>query len=925
MNPDNLTMSSLSICSVTFEHHRAGFGIGQLRPRISWQFAGGGDLRNWVQESYEIQVGRHDGIQPSRTYRVEGSDSVLVPWPAEALRSRESAWVKVRARGKHTDTDGKIAAKDTGWSDSYTVEAALLDKADWTAKLTTSALLPDLREPAAPLLFRKVWRLPEGAASIAKARLYITAHGAYRAYFNGQRIGDEEMAPGWTSYGHRLLYQTFDVTAALDASKPNTIGVEVAAGWFAGRLGGRGGKRWRYGDRLAFLAQLEVVYEDGGTCRLNSDNTWKSDTSATLTSEIYDGEEYDSRKEQIGWNSDAGFDDEAWAETEELEFPPAKLLAPDIPPVREVEQVAPIKVFKSPSGKTLVDFGQNLVGKLQLRLPKSTATNNLDGHVLTLKHAEVLERSELGTRPLRLAKATDTVVLSAKAPAEWSPKYTFHGFRYAQIDGWPSDDGMPGSDDIRALVLTSEMKRTGWFSCSEKEINQLHENVIWSVKGNFFSVPTDCPQRDERQGWTGDIQVFSPSANYMYNTRGFLVNWLEDVAAEQLVPDRKGVPPLVVPNVHEHPNPPGPQCVWHDVTVLTPWDLYQSSGDLEILRRQYPSMKAWVDQGIARGPNGLWDQNVWQYGDWLDPAAPPSEPGNGRTDSLLIADAYLVRVLETISKISSLLGEKGDADRYRADAARVKSTFRQEYITPSGLLVGDTQAGLALALAFGLFDEEEHVRKAASRLSHLVHVNKYRISTGFAGTPVVTHALSATGNHQLAYRMLLEKECPSWLYPIAMGATTIWERWDSMLPDGSINPGQMTSFNHYALGSVANWLHAVVGGVSPSTPGWRTIRVKPMPGGTLTSADVAYEGPYGRIECSWHISEAGDTFNMTLAVPPNSEAVVTLPSQWAEAQGDGPEKSSKVGSGRHHFSCPYKPAQWPPKPEFARSTFRLTA
>jgi alpha-L-rhamnosidase len=334
-------------------------------------------------------------------------------------------------------------------------------------------------------------------------------------------------------------------------------------------------------------------------------------------------------------------------------------------------------------------------------------------------------------------------------------------------------------------------------------------------------------------------------------------------------------------------------------------------------------MKAWVDEGIPRGPNGLWDQNVWQFGDWLDPAAPPSEPANGRTDSTLVADAYLVRVLETIAKVSSLLGETKDMDRYQKDASSARKAFGREYITPSGLLVGDTQTSHALAISFGLFDDKDHVAKSSGRLSHLVHAAKYRIATGFVGTPLITHALSDTGHYQLAYRMLLEKSCPSWLYPITMGATTIWERWDSMLPDGSINPGKMTSFNHYALGSVANWLHKNVGGISPQTPGWQTIRVRPLPGGTITSAKVAYESPYGRIECSWKISEMNDTFSMTLIVPPNSKAVVILPSDWKETQQDGEEKSSLIGSGRHQFSCPYKPAKWPPEPEFARSTFHL--
>lgn len=916
-------MDSLSISSVTFEHHRTGFGLGHSRPRISWRFAQHGDLKNWVQKSYEIQLGRQDNVQ-AKTYSVESSESVLVPWPAGDLGSRQSAWVKVRSHGKITNADGKVFPKSTPWSDAYTVEVALLSKADWTAKLTTSSLLHNNEEPAEPLLFRRVFRLPEDVRIIEKARLYITAHGIYEAFLNGQRIGDEEMAPGWTSYSNRLLYQTFDVTTNLHLSKYNTLGVEVAAGWFAGRLGGRGGRRWRYGNRLAFLAQLEIVYNKGLSYSLNSDNRWKFHRSPRLSSDIYDGEYYDSRKEQVGWNSDASFDDQTWANTEELEFPSEMLLARDIPPVREVQRVSPKNVFRSASGKTLVDFGQNLVGKLQVRLPNSTATTEFDGHILTFKHAEVLERNELGTRPLRLAKATDTVVLSSKAPAQWCPKFTFHGFRYAQVDGWPINNGMAGSDDITALVLTSDMERTGWFSCSEGLINQLHENIVWSVKGNFFSLPTDCPQRDERQGWTGDIQVFSPSANYIYNTRGFLGNWLEDVAAEQLTPDRNGVPGLIVPNIHDRPNPPGPQSVWHDVTVLTPWDLYMSSGDLEILRRQYPSMKAWVDKGLPRGPNGLWDQNIWQYGDWLDPAAPPSEPGNGRTDSHLIADAYLFRVLETISKVSSLLGEDEDAIKYGSDARSVKNTFKQEYVTPSGLLVADTQAGLALAIVFGLLEESGHLKRSGSRLSHLVHVNEYRISTGFAGTPVINHALTISGNYQLAYRMLLEKACPSWLYPITMGATTMWERWDSMLPDGSINPGQMTSFNHYALGSVANWMHTIIGGISPLTPGWHKIKVKPMPGGTLTSAEAAYEGPYGQIKCSWSIDDIHGTFSMSIIIPPNSTAVLTLPSEWAEAQEDGVEKSTEIGSGEHHFTCLYRPAEWPPKPEFARSTFHLT-
>jgi alpha-L-rhamnosidase len=826
--------------------------------------------------------------------------------------------VKVRSHGTTKDQAGNIAKESTDWSNPATVEAALLEHGDWTARLTTSTVIPSKSEPIRPILFRKVFTTPEHQAKISSARLHITAHGVYEAFINGQRIGDEEMAPGWTSYKHRLVYRMFDVAQSLLAGKPNVIGIEVAEGWFAGHLGMEEARCF-YGDRIAILAQLEVTFENGSKYTLGSDGAWKSYYSPRTRSEIYNGEDYDSGQEQNGWNSDPDFNESSWLRTVELTFPSASIVATDSPPVRKMEEIAPIKIFRSKSGKTLLDFGQNLVGKLQVCLPLAP----LEGHQISFSHAEVLERDELGTRPLRGAKPIDTVTLSKHQPKIWSPKFTFHGFRYVQIDGWPTDSGLPAGDDVTALVLYSDMARTGWFSCSEPLINKLHENVCWSMKGNFFSLPTDCPQRDERLGWTGDLQVFCPSASFIFDTKGFLGSWLDDVALEQMEEGRNGVPGLVVPDIFEKPNPPGPQCAWHDVTVLTPWDLYNSSGDQGFLRKQYASMKAWVDKGIMRGPNGLWDKNNWQYGDWLDPAAPPSEPGQGRTDSLIVGDAYLVRVLETISKVSLLLGEKEDAETYSKDALRVRQAFQYEYTTPSGLLVGDTQTALSLALCFGLYNRKDHVIQAASRLCHLVHSSRYRIATGFAGTPLITHALSDTGNHQLAYRMLLEKSCPSWLYPITMGATTIWERWDSMLPDGSINPGDMTSFNHYALGSVANWLHKNVAGISPLEPGWRTIKVRPVPGGTITSANAAYESPYGRVESSWKINDAGDTFTLEVTVPPNSEAVVILPSEWNNLADDTEEKGARIGSGKYTFSCPYVAAEWPPKAEFARSTFRL--
>ncbi|KAJ6785286.1 hypothetical protein PWT90_01086 [Aphanocladium album] len=904
-------MTAIKIYPPTFEHGSDGFGTNHKKPRISWSFAGDNIVTDWHQSSYEIQIAH--GHEKPTTYHLEGSQSVLVPWPSRALASRESAWVKVRSHGRGVAPDGAPAKQSTEWSVAVTLEAALLDKSDWTAKMITPATKQDPTAPIRPMLFRRAFSLPGNTSGIKKARLYSTAHGVYKALLNGVRIGSEEMAPGWTSYRHRLLYQVFDVTTALRPIAVNVIGFEVAEGWFAGRLG-FDNRRCLYGDRLAFLAQLEVAFQDGETYTLESNGEWMCYPSPITRSEIYDGEDYDARKERTGWVSDVEFNQDDWEATEEIAFPSAALIAAELPPVRIMDTTKPVKIFKSRSGKTLVDFGQNIVGKLQVRLPPAPAA----GHKLSFSHAEVLEREELGTRPLRDAKPIDNVFLSSSQPKLWSPQFTFHGFRYVQIDGWPADE-MPSHDDITALVMHSDMKRIGWFSCSEPLVNKLHENTVWSLKGNFLSIPTDCPQRDERLGWTGDIQVFTPSASFLYNVNSFLNSWLDDMTSEQL--EAGGVPGLVVPNIFDKPTPPGPQCAWHDVAVLTPWDLYNSSGDVAILRRQYNSMKAWVDQGIPRGANGLWDQDVWQYGDWLDPSAPPDQPGNGSTDSHLVADAHLVHVLETMYTVSSLLGEVDDASRYAEEASKTKKLFQSEYITPSGLVVGDTTTAYSLAIMFGLLDGTGQLRKSGSRLSHLVHNADYRISTGFVGTPLITHALTRTGNAQVAYRMLLEKACPSWLYPISMGATTIWERWDSMLPDGSINPGTMTSFNHYALGSVVDWLHKTVGGISPAEPGWKKILVQPVPGGTLTSANVAYDGPYGRIECAWGISQ-DRTFSLSVVVPPNCTAVVILPSTCAGV-ADRTEEGVVVGSGAHAFSCKYDVQDWPPTPDFARSTFRL--
>ncbi|GAB1192192.1 hypothetical protein APSETT444_001377 [Aspergillus pseudonomiae] len=811
-------ISRLAIAPPSAEQHPTGFGVGNATPRLSWRFLNTNEdcPLGWEQTSYEIQIGRSQD-SPIETYEVASNKSVLVPWPSSPLQSRESVQVRVRAHGTCIE---KTQAEPTNWSPWSTIECALLHRDDWKGLPIASLEAPPHDTPLRPVRFRKFFHI-SGTDTISRARLYITSLGVYRAFINGQVVGDQCMAPGWTSYRHRLNYQVFDVAALLNRSGPNVIAVEVGEGWYATRLGFRGGRRKLYGDKLALLAQLEVQSEQDKSFSLATDSTWTCHPSAILRSELYDGEVYDAREENPNWNSALESIDSSWNPVQELQFPSATLVAPEAPPVRVTEEVKAVEVLRTPSGKTVVDFGQNLVGRLRVR-----CINKHEGEKVTFTHAEVLEH--------------------------------------------------------------------------------------------------DCPQRDERLGWTGDIQVFCPSANFLYNTAGMLGHWLEDVAAEQLKDGNGCVPPFVVPNVISEELWPHqvPQAIWDDVVILTPWTLYLSYGDADILRRQYPSMLAWIDRGIKRGPNGLWDPQVWQLGDWLDPTAPPVEPGDARTNGTLVADAYLVHVTSVMAQISEALGETADATRFQADSNRLKATFQEKYIAPSGLLVGDTQTALSLALMYDLHSTTDQAIEAANRLVLQVRQAKFRVATGFAGTPIIAHALTKTGHHQIAYRMLLEKSRPSWMYPITMGATTIWERWDSMLPDGSINPGEMTSFNHYALGSIINWLHYSVAGVCPIAPGWKQFRVEPIPGGSIDSAEVAYDTPYGRIECRWAFDKTEDRFSLDLLVPPNSRALVILPSEerWEKRvylKADD-EDGTWIGSGHHQFSCRWSVeshrGDWPPKP-----------
>ncbi|WP_404195768.1 family 78 glycoside hydrolase catalytic domain [Streptomyces tauricus] len=723
-------------------------------------------------------------------------------------------------------------------------------------------------------------------AAVRSARLLVTALGVYELELNGCVVGDHVLAPGWTSYRHRHRYQTFDVTALVQEGR-NAWGAHLADGWYRGLLGFNGGTRDIYGERTGLLAELRVEYIDGAADTFTTGDGWRWSSGPVLSCGLYEGEVYDARRERTRF-SEAGFDDSAWQPVEVLEFDTAVLFPAASPPVRRTEYVSPVAVTTSPTGRTVLDFGQNLVGRLRIRVRGEA------GRTVTLRHAEVLQDGDLCTRPLRHATATDRYTLRGDpAGEEWEPRFTFHGFRYADVEGWPGD---LDPADVTAVVVHSDLRRTGWFSCSDSSLNRLHENVVWGMRGNFVDVPTDCPQRDERLGWTGDVQVFAPTAGFLYDVRDFLRSWLRDLAADQSA-DEQGIPPVFSPDIPviiPVPVPPGnpPMAGWCDAAVIVPWVLYERYGDTEVLRAQYPSMRAWVDavDRIA-GPGRVWGEG-FQFGDWLDPSAPADDPGRAMTSSSLVATAYYAHSARLLADTAEVLDDRADAARYRALSDAVRDAFRARFHTGGGHLTEETQTANALVLRFRLLEDDAERAAAGRRLAELVAEGGHRIGTGFLGTPLVCDALTDTGHVDTAYELLAQRECPSWLYQVDMDATTVWERWDSMLPDGDINPGEMTSFNHYALGAVADWMHRTVAGLAPAGPGYRRLLVRPRPGGGLTWARAEHDSPYGRIETGWQIT--GGKLLVDLLVPPDVTALVNLPGM----------EDVEVGPGRHSFHTP---------------------
>ena len=852
-------------------------GIDVARPRLSWKITA--DERGWVQSAYRLQVAASAAdLAAARepvwdSGKVASSESVHREYAGPPLRSSGRYHWRVRV------WDG--ADRASAWSDAAFWEMGLLDAADWQVDWITPAWEDDLSiSPPAPML-RGTF---EAARAIRSARAYVTSLGLYEMAVNGRRVGDALFTPGWTAYRHRIQYQTYDVTEHLRQGV-NAVGVTLGDGWYRGVIG-FAQQRGFYGDRLGLLAQIRIEYDDGTVEIVGSSGDWRAtDEGPVRMSDIYMGEVYDARREQPDW-TEPGYDDSAWQPVALLDPPGIDVIAPAGPPVRRIDEILPVEILRTPNGDTVVDLGQNMVGWVKLTV--DAATGGVDaGRRIVLRHAEVLDaEGNFYTENLRAAtQRVEYVLTGEEARTEFEPHFTFQGFRYVAIEGYPGELTL---DDLRGVVIHSDMAVTGEFEVSDPRLNQLQHNILWGQKGNFLDVPTDCPQRDERMGWTGDAQAFCRTATFNMEVAPFFTKWLGDLAADQYA---NGSIPFVVPDVLTNGDSGAGATGWADAGVIVPWTIYLAYGDVRILEAQYDSMRAWVAFMRERAGDDLVWTGDFHFGDWLayattDPGYPGATTG---TDG--IATAFFAHSTGLLARIAGILGREDAAREYADLRERVAAAYRREFVTSTGRVAENTQTAYVLALHFDLLPETQRAG-AARRLVENIRTHDTHLTTGFLGTPYLTHVLTRFGYLDVAYDLLLQDSYPSWLYPVTQGATTIWERWDGQRPDGSFQSPGMNSFNHYAYGAVGDWMYQTVAGLDadPDRPGYKHVRIQPQPGGGLTSARAALETMYGRAESRWELADG--QFTLHVGIPPNATATVLIPGA---AQGGVTESGVPVG------------------------------
>jgi len=855
---------SLSLKDMTCEHKKNPLGIDVLKPRFSWKIIGTGN--NILQTAYSLRIST-DKKFPSdkivwQSGKIESGESILQEYKGIDLKSGQRYFWQVKV----WDNKGR----ESKWSEVAFFEMGLLSDSEWKAKWIEMEGDTQRYSPAPH--FRKEFSVGK---SIKIARIYVTSHGFYELHLNGNKVGDQVLTPGWTSYGKRLQYQVYDVTSML-VNGNNAIGAVLGDGWYRGTLAW--GNNWAiYGKSLGLLMQLKITFSDGTESLIVSDESWKaSNDGAIRMDDIYNGETYDATKKMSGWDM-AGYKDNSWTTVHIGAYNNKNLIASEGSPVRKIEEIKPVKVFRTPKGDLIVDMGQNMVGWLRLKVKGEKGT------VVTLRHAEVMDKfGEFYTTNLRAARCQLTYTLAGSGEEIYEPRFTFMGFRFVQVTGFP---GELTTDNLTGIVVHSDMAVTGSFECSNPLVNQLQHNIQWGQKGNFVDVPTDCPQRDERLGWTGDAQAFCRTAAYNMDVSSFFTKWLKDVSADQ---KQGGEVPDVIPDVLNRQNATAaqPSAGWGDVAVIAPWAMYLVYGDKKFLENQYPGMKAWVE--YIRKKAG--DSFIWKggskYGDWLyyhPPVNNHTEP-DGHTDLDYIATAFYAYSASILAATAKELGKNEDENIYSDLYNKIKEGFINEYITKAGRVGTNSQTSYVLALMFNLLPDNL-TQKAAGFLVEDIKSRRNHLSTGFLGTPYLCHVLSDNGYTDVAYDLLLQESYPSWLYPVKMGATTIWERWNGEKTDSTFEDPGMNSFNHYAYGAIGDWMYRVSAGIETMGPGYKHLIIQPHPTKKMTYVKALFESSYGTVVSAWEIKDGNVIYNVT--VPVNTTATVFLPGDSMENVTEG--------------------------------------
>jgi alpha-L-rhamnosidase len=902
----------LQVSQLRCEYLVEPLGLDERAPRLSWIIES--DRRGARQVACRVRVASsaeklaRDEGDLWDSGRVEGSQTTQVAYTGRSLRSREVCHWCIEV---WDDAGNHARSAPSVWT------MGLLEKSDpassgfgvagWAARWIAAdpeiirrdpgAIAPTLTESGTPALFRKEFDVP---GPIKRATLYASARGLFELRANGRRVGADVFAPEWTDYDKRIHYRTYDVTALLAPGR-NALGALLGDGWWSGYVGWQE-TRGRYGSlENSLLLQLEVELANGERFTLGTDGTWTCNTGPILSSDFMMGETYDARREREGWdcadfgngrarNSPALGDAVAasslsrhslataevaalpWLPAREVAAPAVPLVAQRSEPVQVVETIAPVSVNEIRPGVFIYDLGQNIAGWVRLQLNAAAGTR------LTLRHGERLNPDgTLYTENLRRAKATDVYICSGGGAETWEPRFTFHGFQYLELTGLTS---APGKDAVTGCVVRSATPPAGQFECSHAGVNRLWLNGLWSQRDNFLSVPTDCPQRDERLGWMGDAQVFLRTASYNMDVAAFFTKWMTDIADAQ-TPD--GIFPDTAPRLREGENfvglgNLGGAAGWADAGIIVPWTIWRVYGDRRIIERHWPAMTRWLDWIERHNPSGLRvNELANNYGDWL---CIPSDTTFGTHSPMknLLATAYWAGDAAKMARMARELGREAEAQRFQAMFEKVRGAFQQEWLREGGRLVVETQTAYLLALAFDLLPEDVRAR-AAERLVDNIRTLDWHLSTGFIGISHLNPQLTLAGHADVAYRLLLRDDYPSWLYPVKHGATTIWERWNGWThQDGFFNP-QMNSFNHYSLGSVGEWLFRHVAGIEldPETPGFQRFVLHPIIGGGLDFARASYRTMHGEIISEW--KRAGDRLAWAVRIPANTTARVHVPSE----------------------------------------------